>query len=180
DQRISENNYLHQQIKAIASELIGLDINAAGIAKLIEFGFEAYAANIEKDFDLLNELAERVDIIVVPEVVEHLNNVGLFLDNLRRTKFTGEILISVPNSFSYRSINALNQNIELVHPDHNYYFSYTTLTGLLKKYDFKIEKYAMYYWPSNDELGRRFEQVVRKYPYSAEGIIVVIRNGVSV
>jgi len=178
EQRINENNFLHDQINRVANNLIGLDLNEPGIDLLKEKGYEAYCADIEQDGPLLKELSEQVDIIVVPEVVEHLNNVGQFLSNLGCCNFKGEILISVPNSFSYRIITAMSQGIELVHPDHNYYFSYSTLKALLEKHNFEIEKFVMYYWPSDDEFGFKYRQLLSQNPYMAEGIIALINyNG---
>lgn len=181
EKRIAEKNHLHYHLSTVARRLIGIDINEDGISRLRESGFEAHVVDVQTDLDKLRELTRDMDVMVIPEVIEHLPNVGQFLANLNRCDFSGDILISTPNSFSYRGFHMLTQhNAEMVHPDHNCYFSPTTLGALLKKYGFRIEKLVMYFWPSNDEFGRAFEQALMKCPYIAEGIIAVVKREASV
>lgn len=113
---------------------------------------------------------------MIPEVIEHLSNLGLFLDNLYSCNFDGDILISAPNSFSYRITEYLSQAVELVHPDHNYYFSLTTLTTILNKHGFDITRHLMYYWPSDDAFGQKYEKILNQSPYQAEGIIAIVNK----
>lgn len=176
ERRMAENNHLHFQINTVANRLVGIDINEKGIEKLKQAGFDAYVVDIGTDGQRLTELVQGMDVIVIPEVIEHLNNVGQFLTNLRQCDFRGDILISTPNSFSYPIIRTLSHKIELVHPDHNYYFSLTTLTTLLRKHSFEVMQYIMYYWPSNDEFGNSYRQWLKTCPYCAEGIIVIVRS----
>lgn len=174
--RIAENNYLHHQIYKVADKLIGIDIDAEGIRLLENEGYDVETVNIETDSEKLTALTKDVDVIVVPEVVEHLCNFGQFLDNLYSSDFDGDILISTPNSFSYRVTEHLSQGIELVHPDHNCYFSLTTLTTILNKHGFEMKRHLMYYWPSDDVFGQKYEKILDKSPYLAEGIIAIVRK----
>lgn len=173
--RIAENNYLHHQIYKVADKLIGIDIDGDGITLLKNQGYDVETVNIETDREKLKSLTKEIDVIVVPEVIEHLSNPGLFLDKLYSCDFDGDILVSTPNSFSYRVSDHLSRGVELVHPDHNYYFSPTTLTTLLNKHGFDIKRLLMYYWPSNDSFGRQYEKILERSPYLAEGIIAVIK-----
>ena len=175
EERIKQENFLHHQISRVAEKLIGVDIDEKGIAFLNEAGYDTHVVDIQTDCKRLKELSRDVDIIVIPEVIEHLDNVGQFLDNLRALRFEGDILISTPNAFSHRIAQLLPHGVELVHPNHNYYFSPVTLTTLLDKHGFEIKRYVMYYWPGNDDFGRQFAGRLRKSPYYAEGIIVIAR-----
>ncbi len=174
--RIAENNYLHYQINEVAAKLVGIDIDAAGIELLKTAGHNVERMNIENDQGGLARLTKDIDAIVVPEVIEHLSNIGNFLDNLYSSNFNGDILISTPNSFSYRVARFLSRGVELVHPDHNCYYSLVTLTTLLNKHGFIIKRQLMYYWPGNDEFGRAYEKVLEKNPYLAEGLIVIVNR----
>lgn len=176
DLRISEGNFLHYQINQAAAATIGVDVDAKGIARLKQEDYEVYTLDLEKDSKRLQQLSSQVDVIVIPEVLEHLANVGQALDNLNDSGFDGDILISTPNAFSYRTSVLLARNVELVHPDHNCYFSPTTLTTLLEKHGFEIKRMLMYYWPIDDEIGRQMSQILKSSPYYAEGIIAVIRR----
>ncbi len=174
--RIAENNYLHHQIYKVAKKLIGIDIDNDGIQLLKNEGYDVETVNVEIDKERLIALTKDVDVIVIPEVVEHLSNFGLFLDNLCSCHFDGEILISTPNSFSYRITEILSQGVELVHPDHNCYFSLITLTTILNKHGFDVTRHLMYYWPGDDLFGQKFEKVINQSPYQAEGIIAIVRK----
>ncbi len=175
-QRIQESNFLHQQISSVAESLVGVDINNEGIAYLSDAGYDVHTVNIETDGELLKELTSDIDVIVMPEVIEHLDNVGAALDNIKACDFDGDILISTPNAFSFRVFQLLAQNIELVHPDHNHYYSVTTLSTLLRKHGFDIKRMLMYYWPTDDELCEQLKRVLPSCPYLAEGIIAIVKG----
>lgn len=176
ERRIAEKNHLHHYLSEVSERLVGIDINEDGVRRLKEIGFEVYRVDIEKDFKLLNKYSRDMDVVVVPEVIEHLGNVGLFLDNLKRCDFDGEVFISTPNAFSYRIINALEQGSELVHPDHVCYFSVTTLKTLLARYGFEVVRLVLYYWNTGDEFSEKYSDLLTKSPYLAEGIIVIARK----
>jgi glycosyltransferase involved in cell wall biosynthesis/2-polyprenyl-3-methyl-5-hydroxy-6-metoxy-1,4-benzoquinol methylase len=176
DERIDANNFLHYQIANVAEKVIGADIEQQGLDRLAGEGFEVYHLNLENDGDLLKKLAAQVDVIVLPEVIEHLNNVGMALENLKACGFKGEILLSTPNAFSFRTFKLIGKCVELVHPDHNYYFSPMTLKTILSKHGFDIERLVMYYWPTNDLVGKDLQKFVTQNPYYGEGIIAIIRD----
>ena len=177
EERLKDRSHLHYRIGLVAKSLIGLDINREGLASLRRAGYEnCLFADVETD-GIDPQWIRDVDLIVVPEVLEHLANPGKFLARLKNLAFNGDILISVPNAFSFRTLYYLKRhNIEFVHPDHNYYFSPNTLETLLNKHGFSIIDSAMYYWPSNDSFGQELAGDIEEHPYLAEGIIVVARD----
>ena len=80
---------------------------------------------------------------------------------------------------------------EAVHSDHNFYFSPTTLTTLLRKYDFAVSEIGLYssVWVRNRDRRASFRQVamkglftamdamlrysvVRLFPYYSEGMLI--------
>jgi glycosyltransferase involved in cell wall biosynthesis len=176
DERIQGNNFLHYQIGSVAKKTIGADIETKGLKKLASEGYEVYKINLENDIDLLKELAGRVDVIVIPEVIEHLNNVGKALDNIKSCSFKGDILLSTPNAFSFRTFKLIGKCVEMIHPDHNYYFSPTTLRTILYKHGFSVERLVMYYWPTNDLIGKELQKFVTNNPYYAEGMIAIVKD----
>ncbi len=137
----------HQKIAHSAVELWGVDIDGEGINFLRERGFEHLFTG---DVSALEEIAglqgETFDIIVATEVMEHLQNPGLFLNSIKSFMAPGktEFLLSVPNAFRLETLIWLLRGVEYVHPDHNYWFSYLTLTNLLHKNNFDISELYVY------------------------------------
>lgn len=72
--------------------------------------------------------------------MEHLNNPGLFLKEVRKVlNKDGELVITVPNSFSFKKfvgVSVFKQ--ERNHPDHVCYYSLMNLHQLLGRYGFTI------------------------------------------
>ena len=176
DERITGNNFLHYQIGKVANKLIGVDVETEGLKRLSEEGFEVYKLDLENDFEILQNLSKKVDVIVIPEVIEHLNNIGKAFHNIKSCGFGGEILISTPNAFSFRAYKILGKCVELVHPDHNCYFSPTTLRTILLKNGFSIKRLVMYYWKTEDATGKELHKIVTECPYYGEGMIVIIKD----
>ncbi len=75
--------HLHLHLKENAGELYGLDYDQKGIDILKEKGVEnLFRGDLEKLDEV--ELDEKFDVIIAGEMIEHLNNPGLFLDGVKR------------------------------------------------------------------------------------------------
>jgi hypothetical protein len=55
-----------------------------------------------------------------------------------------ELLLTTPNATSLSNIIANLHHQESVHPEHNYWFSYHTLSSMLNKYGYQIKQVALY------------------------------------
>ena len=122
---------LHRRIRAVASELWGVDREGADF-------------NMDLD-DLATALAidlPDVDLIVCGEVLEHLANPGSFLRWLNDDETP--VIITVPNAYS---VNARDWNekrqTECVNVDHVAWYSWRTLTTLVERYGYTV---AEWYW----------------------------------
>jgi len=133
EENLKGGRLFHSSLAQVAGELHGLDIE--GIDALRKNGFEnLYQANIEEPIDIGNDW----DLIVVPEVLEHLSNPGLALRNIRSMcKPTTEVIFSVPNGIKLRFS-------EKVYQDHNCWYSPGTIRILLEKHGFKISDMQLY------------------------------------
>jgi hypothetical protein len=90
-------------------------------------------------------LSEPFDLLLLTEVLEHLNNPGRFLEAIQPLfRPHTELLITTPNSTSLSNIIANLHHTEAVHPEHNYWFSYHTLGSMLNKYGYQIRQVALY------------------------------------
>ena len=94
-----------------------------------------------------SSVADRpVDVVIVPEVLEHLSDPGGFLDGLAAFAFerSANAVFTVPSPFGLGVIGSLLSNVEFVHPDHNYWFSYHTVITLLEKHGWSVEQVTPY------------------------------------
>jgi 2-polyprenyl-3-methyl-5-hydroxy-6-metoxy-1,4-benzoquinol methylase len=122
---------LHQRLYNVTESLYGLDNSREGLKILWDYGFgNLIEMDIEEDYP-----KDSYDIVVVPEVLEHLNNPGKALYNIRNIK-SNEFIFSVPSA----TLRFLE------HPDHNFYFTEKSIRTLLGKHGFEIEDLVGYHF----------------------------------
>lgn len=125
------NRYLHDTLKSVATNVVGVDVNKEALVEMEKIGFwELYTPEefpVGRDFDL----------IVAADVIEHVPNVGEFLKELRSFRCE-RVVITTPNAFRLR--NRRLWRAELVNTDHRYWFSPYTLAKSLVESGIEIEK----------------------------------------
>jgi len=91
-------DWLHGIISKYASYCLGVDLLEKEVKKLNELGYNIICADVEK-----MDLPEKdFDVIVAGELIEHLANPGLFLENCRNhLKDDGLLIITTPNPFCF-------------------------------------------------------------------------------
>jgi len=125
-----ENN-LHITLSKFTSELHGLDLNIEGLKTLKQYVDQPY-------FNSMADLTDSYDVCLIPEVIEHVDNISLFLKDVEKIK-AELFIITAPNAFGkfYRNLNFFKSgqiSVEIEHPDHNCYFSPYTLRNVIQKY----------------------------------------------
>lgn len=151
-ERFQKGQLMHQKLAAISADLWGLDINAAGIEFLRNQGFEQMLVGDVCQLDEVEPLQwQTFDIILATEVVKHLQNPGQFLQAVQAVmqSHTTELIITVPNAYRTTSLWWMLRKVEHVHPDHNYWFSYHTISTLVQKNGLSIRNLFMYSFPSH-------------------------------
>jgi 2-polyprenyl-3-methyl-5-hydroxy-6-metoxy-1,4-benzoquinol methylase len=159
-ERFDLGELLHQRLALVARELWGTDVDVEGIRWLQDLGIERVFP-----IDLCSETlgpeleVASFDVIVLGEVLEHIPNPGAMLRRLRELMSPGRtrLIISVPNAFSLTGLFALAGGVESVHPDHNFYFSRTTLRTLLVKSGLSLVEEYVYVFDVDRLPARRLE-----------------------
>ncbi|MCC6240171.1 MAG: class I SAM-dependent methyltransferase [Phycisphaerales bacterium] len=130
DQRIAKPNFLFKRTHEINPDVLGVDIDPQGIEQLQSQGYHAACADVET-----MDLQRQFDTIIAGEIIEHLENCGLFLRNLRRhLKPGGVLIISTPNPFYVgQTWKIWRYGKPMVHEDHLNWQDPTTLDALLRR-----------------------------------------------
>lgn len=101
---------------------------------------------------------EDVDIVLVPEILEHLMAPGLLLERLHTAYPEREIVLTTPNAFCPQG--RLSGGVIMVNQDHTMWFCPQTLGVLCAKAGLRVQEWMWYGNPS---------------PPFSEGIIFVAR-----
>ncbi len=144
-QKLESGELLHLKV---AKKVIGIDIQADSLAMMRNFGIpDLYNVSVyDLEFDK-NLLDQKFDVILFPDVIEHLKDPGLALSKIssyiKKTDSDPLIILTAPNVNLYTlKLTDYLFNIETVHNDHYFYFSYKTLDHLIEDARFTIEKFT--------------------------------------
>lgn len=158
---INKNMLLHFELDKMADELYGFDFDQKGLDLLAEKGFDKlYQADLEKLEKV--SLDETFDVIIAGEIIEHLSNPGLFLKGIQRfMNNRTNLIITTVNSycalrFVIYGLKGKQGINEPVHPDHVAYYSYKTLSLIIKRAGLDLKKFYFY------DLGKEHREFNRK------------------
>jgi hypothetical protein len=140
-------NNLHIKLSGYTNRLDGFDIDTEGIAILKKYVDQDYYSDY-KDIP-----KKKYDVCLIPETIEHVANVKEFLENIANIN-ASKFLITAPNCFAKgrHKKNHMGKDyfIELVHPDHNCWYSPYTLKNQIEKYS--TLKVTQVYLLENDRM----------------------------
>lgn len=146
---IDADMLLHTELGKISSELYGFDFDQEGIDLLEASGVKnLYQADLEKLEDV--DLTDTFDVIIAGEMIEHLNNPGLFLQGIKRFMSPEtKLVITTINAYSalrfaIYGLRGKQGVAEPVHPDHVAYYSYKTLNLIIQRADLKVDEFVFY------------------------------------
>ncbi len=152
-ERVKNGTWLHGIISNVSKVCVGIDIDVSAYELVQkELGID----NIQlldlstslDDKDLSPLRTNEWDIILCPEVLEHITNHQQFLQNIRRFSHPGtSLIITGPNAFHFGNfINAL-RGFESVNSDHKYWFTFYTLSRMLADNEWKPRRLIYYNGP---------------------------------
>ena len=99
ESKVKKGTLLHQRImnNSNVNRLAGVDISKTGISLMQESEIDDLHV-IEPSKNLCDYFDEKFDIIIAGEVLEHVSNMGIFLDSIKSVCDDNSlILITVPN-----------------------------------------------------------------------------------
>jgi hypothetical protein len=128
---------LHLQLEPSCARLDGFDLHAEA--------FDALRPHVRGQlFSEWRAVTAEYDLLLVPEVLEHVADVAGFLRQLDAVR-APSVVLTVPDAYQCmrRHFDYLQESetfIEVVHPDHNCWYTPYTLTSVLRKYtDWRLD-----------------------------------------
>lgn len=189
-----DGHWLHARLDAVSAHLVGVDIDEVGVEQARAQGYEVYLSDCRDPADVARQGIPPADVVVVGEVIEHIDSVGPFLDGLHGLAET--MILTTPNAFRLANFIAGLCRIECVHPDHVAWYSWFTLSNVLARHGWQVERFHTYLAPRRNPFtagrgvpggrttvsaGRLVLGLERALastfaPYLAEGLIAVCRS----
>lgn len=163
---------LHAWICEHNQDVLGVDIDAEGVAMLAERGFKVTCANVET-----MKLGRLFDTIIAGEIIEHLPNAGRALSSVRKhLKPGGRLILSTPNPFFVGQIwKIIKYGIPQVHEEHTCWFDPLTLGNVLEMHGFTVERLVWLSPPRRHGRWRLLPARLRHY-WSANFLIVAANS----
>ena len=117
--------------------VMGIDILEDDIKVLRKEGYKMQVANAETF-----KLKKKFDIIFAGELIEHLSNPGLFLQqSAKHLRKNGLLILTTPNTFYLpRLLKCINKIVDdpVVNKEHTVWFSPSTIKTLLSRNGFNV------------------------------------------
>jgi hypothetical protein len=148
EERLQSGELLHLKLKKVASHLYGIDNDQVSLDRYRQLTGDRNnsVGDIQRGVQDGAD-AHAFDIILFPEILEHLGNPGRALANLKQLCLKGsgtKLCVTVPNAYYAGVFLGALDGDEIVHPEHYYYFSPATLRKLLQDAGFTIVGMALY------------------------------------
>jgi SAM-dependent methyltransferase len=187
------DRWLHAHLDGGTKELVGLDIDAAGVAEARSQGWEAYEVDCTDRTAVEALPIEPAELVIAGEVIEHVPDPGSLLDALHPLVAPGgQLVVTTPNAAGWLNPMAALGGYEVNHPGHVVMFTCTTLTSLLELEGWEVTETRTYCPTVKDltgagwrmrllALGARVAVWAQRTaartvaPFAADGLIVVAR-----
>lgn len=176
EEKLRMGMWLHSNLAAVASRCLGVDTNGSGI----EHVRTALGYSDVVTADISNGLpepyaAESWDFLLLPEVLEHIDNPVDFLTRIH-TKFrssTGALVVTVPNAFALGNFRRARAGRECINSDHRYWFTPFTIAKVLTRAGFRIQDLRLcVYGPLRYPVAIR-RWCYRRWPLMRHSIVVL-------
>ncbi|PKL70339.1 MAG: hypothetical protein CVV30_02985 [Methanomicrobiales archaeon HGW-Methanomicrobiales-1] len=129
-------NWLHQKIKEVAKNVIGIDYLENEVKKLKDMGYDIRFGDVTQPLTF----NERFDVIVAGDIIEHLSNFDGFFENcLKYLKDDGILIISTPNPFFTDEFHYVSfKRNYIINPEHTCWIDPQALSQLSQRYNLAI------------------------------------------
>jgi hypothetical protein len=178
-ERVKNGTWLHSMISDVSELCLGIDVNVEAYNlvhdKLSLDNIQLLdLSNFLEDNDLRYLRKTEWDLILCPEILEHITNHQQLLNNLSNISHRNTILIVTgPNAFRFENFINTLRGFESVNSDHKYWFTFYTLSRMLTAHGWKPDR-LLYYDCPKDRLWLRIlcQLASRMSRAFSEGLII--------
>lgn len=176
EKKKAEDTWLHGRLQKVCQDLVGVDNNTEAMSYLREQGIKGiHNLNILDD-ELPTALTEnRWDLMILGEIIEHLDNPVIFLEVLRErfSMNVDQLVITVPNAFRWGNFRAALRGIEFINSDHRYWFTPYTMAKVVHQAGLiATDFYFVNAWEPGNRLKRKF---YNHFPQFKDTLIVIAK-----
>jgi len=134
--QIGMEQWLHAKLGQVAAALVGLDLDPREISVARNMGYDIHYGNCETE-----NLGQKFDLIVMADVLEHVGNPTLALQNMfRHLDHEGKIVITTPNAtFLGNILNGLLRRGPNVYWDHVQLYTPENIQALCDREGWRLE-----------------------------------------
>jgi SAM-dependent methyltransferase len=127
--------WLHQFLVEHAGRVVGVDILPEAVERMNREGYTAFCADVEE-----LDLGETFDVVIAGDILEHLDNLGLFLDRAaQHLAPDGVLLITTPNPITYvRLLRVLLKGQAGANKQHTCWFTAKVLRQLAERHHLRV------------------------------------------
>jgi cyclopropane fatty-acyl-phospholipid synthase-like methyltransferase len=172
DREFTSQQWLHNKVKNVAASIDGVDIIEDQIIALRLLGYSMF------NIDELKEKNDRYDMVLMSDVIEHVDNPVEFLRFYSMfLKPDGLMFVSTPNSNRANNfINILFNNNYSVNPEHVFWFCPRTLCEVTDRASLQIKEFhwADHYYSSSSVKG-----LYQKLKFSLINLLIAMRSNFS-
>lgn len=178
--KIAQNRWLHARLKAVAIRCAGVDIDAVAVEVIrSRYGVDDVASGDMTSHDILPIISsDHWDLLVVGEVLEHIDNPVQFLAQIRELYrvHIDRIVITVPNAFRAGNFLGALKGIETINSDHRFFFTPYTLTKVAHQAGLQSESLTFAQFSEVSGIKRLLKKfILGKAPLLSENLILVAR-----
>ncbi len=178
--RMQRGRHLHMLIADVAEVVHGVDLHEETVQKLRDtYAVDnLHVGDVERlDIDFGTEF----DVIVAGELIEHVNNPGLFLESVSRymtpdTKF----IITTPNMHGLKVFLYSVVGRQRIPPDHSLAFSFKILNEILQRHGFYVDEWytsvEKFISGRNKLANNIFNTIFKVSPKHADTMIAVVKK----
>jgi len=146
EKKLADNTWLHRKLVNACKVCAGCDLHEHMIHEVQQrLGYNhLYAWDVLHDSVPDEILSENWDTVLVPDVLEHVTDDVLFMKQVKKKLggITQNIIITVPNAFSFQNFWFTEKGIECINSDHRHWYSVFTLAKCMHDAGIKATWYG--------------------------------------